>query len=727
MRTLPLVLLAALFGCRDNEVPQPVDSDGDGVFADADCNDNDPIMFPGAVETCDGVDNDCNGIIDNDPSDASTWFSDVDGDGYGSASSPTESCDQPVGTVADSTDCDDSDAMFHPGATESDCTDSSDYNCDDSVGYADVDGDGYAACADCDDTLPSRYPDAVETCDDVDNDCDGAVDEAGSVGETTFYADDDADGFGDATDATTSCAAPEGYVANNTDCNDTSDVAYPGGVEVCDDVDNDCDGNQDEDDASDASTWYADGDADGFGDASTALISCDQPVGFTADSTDCDDADNAVNTAATESCDQSDNNCDGVADEGFDADNDGYTSCVDDCNDDDGAINPGAGELCDGVDNDCSGDVDEGASDESTYYLDYDGDGTGGDAYSIEACSAPAGFVSTDTDCDDLNADFHPSAAPGCDGQDYDCDGAADNDADDDGYSDAACGGLDCDDADAALKPEVGGGCAIGLSCNDILSRDPSAANGVYTVDVDGFGVGEAPFDTFCDMVSDGGGWTLVASVVDDTPQRSSDVPSQVWQLPGENHWADRIAFGDVETATETVVGSFKNAAYWEITASDIMVYTVPNDTASEFYFDDARFIMRTENNFLDANGGTLFSLYNDFHRLENGPRAFGYIVDNVYDKGTAVDHHAELYVNSRNETQSGGFSFASINNEGYPMAFCPMKTNGYNSEHWCVGGNGTTGGIGRGGYGNLRGWAYSTAWGFTPLMRAQTLLIFTR
>jgi glucose/arabinose dehydrogenase len=86
-----------------------------------------------------------------------------------------------------------------------------------------------------------------EVCDGQDNDCDGAVDEVGASGQLTFYADSDGDGFGSTTTLFTGCAAPPGFVAAPGDCNDASANVSPGSVEVCDGLDNDCDGVADED------------------------------------------------------------------------------------------------------------------------------------------------------------------------------------------------------------------------------------------------------------------------------------------------------------------------------------------------------------------------------------------------------------------------------------------------------------------------------------------------
>ena len=145
----------------------------------ADCDDSDRLSYPGAVETCDSADNDCNGAVDDGAVDASTWYIDGDGDGFGGAATVL-SCTQPAGYAALDGDCDDADTLYYPGAPES-CSAVQDYNCDGSVGYADADGDGFVACNDCDDGDPASYPGAVELCDGADNDCDGAIDD-GAIG-----------------------------------------------------------------------------------------------------------------------------------------------------------------------------------------------------------------------------------------------------------------------------------------------------------------------------------------------------------------------------------------------------------------------------------------------------------------------------------------------------------------------------------------------------------------
>src|SRR5205085_531923 len=102
---------------------------------------------------------------------------------------------------------------------------------------------------------------APEVCDGIDNDCDGFVDEGG---ESTFYQDSDGDGYGNPAVSTQGCSAPTGYVSNNTDCNDASNAAHPGATEICDGIDNDCDGVIDE---GVKSIYYRDADGDGYGNA----------------------------------------------------------------------------------------------------------------------------------------------------------------------------------------------------------------------------------------------------------------------------------------------------------------------------------------------------------------------------------------------------------------------------------------------------------------------------
>ena len=570
----------------------------------SDCNDLDASIHPAAEETCDGWDNDCDGATDeSDATDASTWTVDGDGDGYGGDGDTTQSCNQPPGYVLYTGDCDDTDPRYNPSALEADCTDPADYNCDGSVGFADADGDGFAACEECDDSDADVNENADEVCDSVDNDCDGDVDED-ATDATVFYGDADGDGHGGSQFTAISCTAPTGYVVSSDDCDDLDASSYPGAQESCDLADNDCDGSIDE---GVGSTWYQDADSDGYGNGSVSTVACTAPTSYVSNSLDCDDYSASTHPGSYEICDSVDNDCDGSVDEDAintstwyaDADGDGYGDSASpteacnapsahvansgDCDDGNGSVNPGTDEVCDAVDNDCDGSVDEaGAVDATTWYVDADGDGYGVSGANTTACTQPTGYadnttdcndsdsaststdvdadcdgVLTAADCDDADATSHTVATDGdCDGvltaddcddsdsgstvvaEDADCDGVlALVDCDDSNASagssvgDGDCDGvptaLDCDDGDSSSTTVATDGDCDGVltasdcddsdsavvycnSCHQFIQNHPGAADGTYTIDLDGSG-GSSPFSIYCDMTQDSGGWALVA------------------------------------------------------------------------------------------------------------------------------------------------------------------------------------------------------------------------
>ena len=292
----------------------------------------------------------------------------------------------------------------------------------DDIVVQDLDGDGYEGDEDCDDSDASINIDALEVCDGIDNNCDGAVDEDVL---NTFFKDQEADGFGSDDDVAVACEAPQGYDPNGSDCNDEEASIFPGATEICDEVDNDC--NELVDDGV-GEVHYQDLDGDGFGDPMVSMVACFQPNGYVLDSTDCDDNDPLINPDTVWYSD---------------VDGDGFpgsfyiTSCTetgeyvfstsDDCNDLDPTVYPGALEYCDSIDQDCDSETQDADSvDALTWYIDLDGDGFGDVGSPVFDCVQPSGAVSNATDCDDTNILVFPRSHEieiPFDGIDTDCDG----------------------------------------------------------------------------------------------------------------------------------------------------------------------------------------------------------------------------------------------------------------------------------------------------------------
>jgi hypothetical protein len=150
----------------------------------------------------------------------------------------------------------------------------------------DVDGDGFTiGDGDCDDRNPGINPEAREVCDEVDNDCDGSIDEG--LPRATYYADDDSDGFGDERRSEDECDPIPGCILRGGDCNDTDPTIHDGAAEVCDGLDNDCDGREDE--GLPTTTYYEDDDGDTYGWDGSALDSCAPIEGWVTRGGDCDD------------------------------------------------------------------------------------------------------------------------------------------------------------------------------------------------------------------------------------------------------------------------------------------------------------------------------------------------------------------------------------------------------------------------------------------------------
>jgi len=244
--------------------PGGVDDDGDGFASCEECDDSNTDVNPSATEVCDGVDNDCDGGIDLGAADALTFFLDGDGDGYGVATDLVTACTAPAGYAAYEGDCDDALNTTFPGAAES-CTEAVDANCDGSVGLVDNDGDGFAACLECNDSDLAINPDALEVCDEQDNNCDGSID-VDAVDAPVWFEDQDGDGHGNIDVTLAACVEPDGYAGLSDDCDDTDEAVSPTTAEVCDDeLDNDCDSLTDRDD-SDCEPTDDTGTTDGGGE-----------------------------------------------------------------------------------------------------------------------------------------------------------------------------------------------------------------------------------------------------------------------------------------------------------------------------------------------------------------------------------------------------------------------------------------------------------------------------
>ena len=353
-----------------------------------DCDDSNAAIHPGAQELCNGIDDNCDGTIDTDNTSLPQhiFYQDKDNDTYGNKEITIQACAAPPGYTDNNSDinpegvfdCKDNNSAINPG--EAELCNSIDDNCNgqtdegSNIYYRDEDGDTYgnpllsigSACT----PAPAKY--AANSLDCNDNSYDN------TLPGTVYYQDFDRDTQGNPAKSIRACAPSGNYdVTNSNDCDDTNAAVKKGATEVCNGIDDNCNGSTDE---GVKTTYYQDLDNDGHGTTVQTKLGCTAPVGYAATS--------------------------------------------DDCNDSSDKVKPGATEVCNDIDDNCNGQTDEGVK--TAYYLDADGDTYGTGAASL-SCTAPTGYATSSGDCNDGNAAINPGAKENCTNSiDDNCDGSTD-------------------------------------------------------------------------------------------------------------------------------------------------------------------------------------------------------------------------------------------------------------------------------------------------------------
>jgi len=446
------------------------DVDGDDDPATADCNDRDPAVHHGATESCNGIDDNCNAVTDEQGADGcEPHYSDRDRDSFGDTLDVRCLCaNDGTYTASVAGDCNDADPAIRPSAIEvcdeqvdNDCDSQTDEGCND-------DDDMYCDAAmtvigtpsycpkgggDCVDTDPLIRPGRDEWCNDIDDNCADGVDEG---------CDDDGDDYCQAGLLVAQVGDPAGWPAacphGPGDCVDTEAAINPGVTEICDGVDNDC--NADVPGSGDAATKIDEGcDDDGDSFCDGAMTTIGKPLVCIGGGGDCDDTRANVHPgassipAATEVCDDLDNDCNTTVDDNCDKDDDGYcdvakevlklgtnpdvwpgvcASGPGDCNDNSPPVHPDAGERCNAIDDDCDSKTD---AVDATDLL----------ATDLQPCENQHGACAGATKpallcvngswnaCGDAaylaaNAAFQSGVEKSCDGKDNDCDDSTDED-----------------------------------------------------------------------------------------------------------------------------------------------------------------------------------------------------------------------------------------------------------------------------------------------------------
>lgn len=309
--------------CDPETITGSPDMDGDGHIDDAcwnvrgdgtenrgtDCDDARNTVHPEVIEACNGVDDDCDGMIDEEV--LVTFYRDLDGDNYGRTLETVMACGRPPGYALVGGDCDDGETgnahspTVNPAAVEAcngrddDCDGLLDPGCDCTVGSTRPCGLAIGECmmgtqicvggtwGGCDGRGPT-----TEVCNGLDDDCDGMMDEGVLV---RMFLDADGDAWGDPGLAMNVCPGAVGYAGMAGDCDDDDPSINPAAIEICGGVDENCNGSVDETGAVGEVTFYRDADGDGHGSASSGVtMACSAPAGYSALDDDCFDGDPVV-------------------------------------------------------------------------------------------------------------------------------------------------------------------------------------------------------------------------------------------------------------------------------------------------------------------------------------------------------------------------------------------------------------------------------------------------
>ncbi|XP_053330627.1 intelectin-1-like [Spea bombifrons] len=246
--------------------------------------------------------------------------------------------------------------------------------------------------------------------------------------------------------------------------------------------------------------------------------------------------------------------------------------------------------------------------------------------------------------------------------------------------------------AQGFCQEPTGGSAYWYRSCKDIKELNKDVKDGIYALVTND----NEMYHTFCDMTTNGGGWTLVASIHENNmygkctvgDRWSSQQGNSINYPEGDGNWANYATFGQASGATSD---DYKNPGYYDIPAKDLSLWHVPNLTPLSKWKEAALLRYRTENGFLSTEGGNLFHLYKKYPVKYNTGSCLtnnGPAVPVVYDVGNAEKTANYYSPNGKNEFTAGYVQFRVFNTERTAQALCPgMKVTGCNTEHHCIGG----------------------------------------